>query len=97
MTLDHVLEHFGNMNRVARALGISRQAVWKWQRSGRVPLRAQYQIEIITARQLKADPSVSLREKKRGPMPRGRTDYGPYTSSSAFLPSRVDFRALKSR
>jgi predicted site-specific integrase-resolvase len=62
MTPIQVLNHFagpkGTESRVVTAaakLGISRQAVHKWLRDGRIPHLRQSQIQVATRGKLKAD------------------------------------------
>lgn len=55
MTPREVIAYFGNQNRTAIALEISREAVRKWVDRGAVPKLRQYQIEKVTKGALKAD------------------------------------------
>lgn len=55
MTPREVIAYFGNQNRTAIALDISREAVRKWVARGAVPKLRQYQIEKVTKGALKAD------------------------------------------
>lgn len=53
MTHQELVEHFGNANRAAKALGFSRQALSQWKSSG-IPFESQYRIQIQTKGKLKA-------------------------------------------
>lgn len=55
MTLDQAVEHFGSRAALARAVGVSPQAVQQWGETGRIPRGRQFQIEVITRGELKAD------------------------------------------
>ena len=54
MKKSEVLEHFGTMEKVAEALGITRMAVSQWP-GDHVPMRRQYELERVTKGELKAD------------------------------------------
>jgi DNA-binding transcriptional regulator YdaS (Cro superfamily) len=56
-----VIQHFGSMSAVARALGIKKQAVQQWPEL--VPRGSAYQVEVVTAGALKVDPEVYLAKK----------------------------------
>ncbi|MFM5782371.1 Cro/CI family transcriptional regulator [Aeromonas caviae] len=47
-----VLEHFGSITAIARAIGISHAAVSKWSET--IPQGRAYQIEVLTGGKLKA-------------------------------------------
>lgn len=36
--LEQIIEHFGGLTEVGRIVGVSRQAVFQWKKSARVPL-----------------------------------------------------------
>ncbi|MGE6107873.1 Cro/CI family transcriptional regulator [Aeromonas sobria] len=48
-----VLEHFGSITAIAKAIGVSHAAVSKWDKT--IPIGRAYQIEVLTGGQLKAD------------------------------------------
>lgn len=52
-----VVDYFGGQKETGDALGISQAAVSLW--GDEVPLTRQYQIEVITKGELKADVSIS--------------------------------------
>jgi len=56
MTVNQVLDHFGGINKTAKALGISYQAVRQWVDKGEVPEGREWQIQALTKGKLKADP-----------------------------------------
>lgn len=60
MTLEEVIEYYGNQSKVARALHISRAALTEWKKRGYVPLVQQYRLEKITKGKLKAEDEVNL-------------------------------------
>lgn len=45
-TLNDVIEHFGGVPKLAKALGIEPQAIYQWK--GLIPLGRAYQIESIS-------------------------------------------------
>lgn len=51
MSLDEVVDYFGSPSKVAKALGISRQAVALW---AEVPELRQMQIQVLTGNKLVA-------------------------------------------
>ncbi len=54
MKKQEVLEYFGGIKQTAKALGVSIQAVYKWES---VPLGRQYQIQVMTGGRLQAKSS----------------------------------------
>jgi hypothetical protein len=60
MTFDDLIDHFGSVDKAAKALGLSRQGVYRWQ--GRdIPLPQQIAYEVATKGRLKADLPRSVR------------------------------------
>ncbi len=56
MTPQDLLEKYKTRQGIADALGVTLVAVHYWfQRSGKVPMRRQYQVEKLTRGRLKAD------------------------------------------
>lgn len=53
MKLSEAVAHFGTEAELARKLGIKPQAVYQW--GDKVPMRRQYQIQLMTKGKLKAD------------------------------------------
>jgi hypothetical protein len=53
MTYNEVLDHFGTQVKLAAALNITQPTISAWNKV--VPMRWQYQIEVITDGHLKAD------------------------------------------
>lgn len=62
MLKSDVIEHFGSEAEVARALGVTRGAVWQWKDI--IPRGSAYQIQIITRGKLRVDPTVYPPKKK---------------------------------
>lgn len=52
MTKSQAIKHFGSISALAKALGVTYEAVRQWQE---VPELRQYQIERLTGGDLKAD------------------------------------------
>jgi DNA-binding transcriptional regulator YdaS (Cro superfamily) len=48
MTITEVLDHYGGVAPLAKALGISYQAVNQWVEKGQVPEGRQWQIQSMT-------------------------------------------------
>ena len=46
MNIEEVIEHFGGVMQTALRLGVSRQAVYDWRKSGVIPFARQAQIEL---------------------------------------------------
>jgi len=55
MTITEAARYFGNQYKLAKALGISRSRVSIYAQNGHIPLTRQYQLELITEGDLKAD------------------------------------------
>lgn len=51
------IQHFGSLTAVAKALGISVQAVHAWPEE--IPIGRAYQLQVVTGGQLKAAPEQS--------------------------------------
>jgi len=48
MDIEKVIEHFGGVVQMAIRLGVTRQAVYDWRKSGKIPFARQAQIELET-------------------------------------------------
>ena len=57
MKLSEAVAIFGTEAELARKLGIKPQAVYQW--GDKVPMRRQYQIQLMTKGKLKADPEAA--------------------------------------
>lgn len=57
MKLSEAVAIFGTEAELARKLGIKPQAVYQW--GDKVPMRRQYQLQLLTKGKLKADPEQS--------------------------------------
>lgn len=55
MKYDQLVKHFGGAAQIARALGYSTTAIYKWRDRGRIPLRIQPFIAFVSNGKLKAD------------------------------------------
>lgn len=55
MTLKQLLKHYGRQADIVKALGVERAVVSAWFTRGHIPETRQYQIELWTGGQLKAD------------------------------------------
>lgn len=58
MTPQQVIDFFGTQEKTAQALGIRQPSVSDWVTNGKVPPGRQFEIEIRTNGQLKADPEL---------------------------------------
>lgn len=58
MTKKKAIEHFGSISALARALGVTYEAVRQWGEV--IPELRQYQLERLTAGALKADQKKSV-------------------------------------
>jgi hypothetical protein len=47
MDIEAVIDHFGGVKALSRALDVYPQAIYQWKASG-IPLLRQYQIEVVT-------------------------------------------------
>lgn len=69
MTIDDALEYFGNGLKFAAALGVGSNTISNWrQRGNKIPLPVQWQIELGTKGDLRADEKpfvMPLKEIKR--------------------------------
>lgn len=48
MTIDQVIDHFGSVSGIAKAVGVKYQAVAQWVSKGSVPEGRQWQIQALT-------------------------------------------------
>lgn len=48
MHIEEVITHFGGVMQTAMRLGVTRQAVYDWRKSGKIPFARQAQIELET-------------------------------------------------
>lgn len=48
MDIEQVIEHFGGVLQTAGRLGVTRQSVYDWRKSGKIPFARQAQIELET-------------------------------------------------
>jgi molybdenum-dependent DNA-binding transcriptional regulator ModE len=53
MNPEQVVKHFGSQSKAARAVKLSRQAIWNWLKRRQVPELYQYRLEELTAGKLK--------------------------------------------
>lgn len=56
MTPKEVVKYFGGKREAAKALGVTRQAVYSWLQRKRIPYQRACQIEVNTKGALKAAP-----------------------------------------
>lgn len=47
MTIEQAIEHFGSVAKLAEALGVTRQTIYNWRRSGEWPQLRQMQADLI--------------------------------------------------
>ncbi len=47
MTLESIIQHFGGVSQTARALAVTRQTVYNWQKAGDIPEARRYQAKAI--------------------------------------------------
>lgn len=64
MTVQEVINYFGNAAKAAQHLGLNKAAVRMWKFRGRVPSLQQYKIEIITNGYLKADKNEIIKKEQ---------------------------------
>lgn len=64
MTYDDLIAHYTSEAEAGRALGLERQTVHRWKKSGLVPLDQQVKYEIASAGALRADIPDELRDSK---------------------------------
>ena len=54
MILENVIAHFGNQNKMAKRLGVSRQVITMWKMQNAIPSNRAIQIEKMTEGKFKA-------------------------------------------
>lgn len=67
MTIDEVVQWFGNLHQACVALGIASQNMTKWKQQGYIPWKQQFKIAMITKGKLipdEEDPQLLLNPKK---------------------------------
>lgn len=73
MTANQVIEHFGSITAVAKALGIKPPSVHEWTTRKRVPWLSQLEIEEITKGKLRHNPeAIPVRYRKYVRAPKAR-------------------------
>ncbi|MHB1564115.1 MAG: Cro/CI family transcriptional regulator [Leptospirillum sp.] len=60
LSLNDVIEYFGNQSILARSLGIKPQAVQQWIARGQIPIRRAIQIERLTDGKIRLDDMLPL-------------------------------------
>lgn len=58
MTFEQVVKHFGSAPSAAKALGVTRQAVYRWKEAG-IPVGTQCRIQLLTGGVLQAEQAMS--------------------------------------
>lgn len=53
MTTKEAIDHYGSISKLAKALNIHAQGIYRWKECP--PKLRQYQIEVLTKRKLKAE------------------------------------------
>ena len=56
MTFDELKAHYGSSQKIAEAVGVSKQVVSYWKRAG-IPIGRQYEIQVLTGGKFRADPA----------------------------------------
>lgn len=62
MQKSDAIEHFGNASKLAKALGLSRQAVYAWK-DGEIPELYQYKLHHMTGGELPLSPNLEPEAK----------------------------------
>lgn len=65
MTINEAINHFGNLHRTCKALGICIQNMTRWKRQGYIPLLQQYRIAELTNGKLMPD-EIDPKTLKKG-------------------------------
>ena len=64
MNFTTVLKQFGTHAALARALGVSVQAVSRWRKTGKIPIRRQYELQALSMGDLRVGPTRPQRAVK---------------------------------
>jgi DNA-binding transcriptional regulator YdaS (Cro superfamily) len=90
MTPTEACTFFNSQSDLARAVGVTSQAVNKWIAQGRIPLGRQFQIQVLTRGKLRAseahDATTSLRVPNK-PRASAKNNYQP---NNKFVVSPID-------
>lgn len=62
MTYDDLILHYGNEPKAGDAIGVPRQTVHRWKKTGVVPLDQQVKYEVASEGKLMADLPDSVRD-----------------------------------
>ena len=60
LSLQEVIDYFGNQSRLAKKLGIKPQSVQEWVATNHLPIRRAIQIERITGGEIRLDDILHL-------------------------------------
>lgn len=60
MTTSEAIKHFDGVQKLADALRVRRQSIWKWKRKGRIPMGRQFQLQAMTKGALKVDDDLQV-------------------------------------
>ena len=55
MTIDEVIEYFGNLSQACRALGLTPQSMTSWKKRGYIPYKQQFRLAELTHGELMTD------------------------------------------
>lgn len=69
MNIQQLVEHYGDQAAAADAIRVSRQAVSKWKKAGRIPLEYQLQWEENSAGAVRADLPAFVRRNGKARVP----------------------------
>lgn len=61
MDTNQLRTHFGGVSNAVRAIGVSRQSFYDWEKRGAIPEDQQINIQRLTAGELKADEEILAR------------------------------------
>lgn len=63
--MKHIIEFFGNQERMSEALGVTAAAVAQWVKAGKVPPMRAIQIEALSKGKLKAVDMMGIKNDAR--------------------------------
>ena len=57
MKTQDAIDYYGNQVELAKALGVTKQAITQWKETGILPIGRAYQMQVVTGGDMEVDPN----------------------------------------